>query len=138
MNISTVKTDNIIEVLEKIVDFTETRHRLLTANISNANESDFVPRDLDAEGFADVMAQAVSEHMQNRRLLFCDSETVKFGERGSFEVTPVIDKQGQSILEEGVEKYVQLQIDRLSENVINKRIAAELLVWQQSNREQMV
>ena len=138
MNISTVKTDNIIEVLEKIVDFTETRHRLLTANILNANESDFVPRDLDVEGFADVMAQAVSEHMQNRRLLFCDSETIRFGEGGSFEVVSVIDKQGQSILEEDVEKYVQLQIDRLSENVINKRIASELLVWQQNSRGQMV
>ena len=115
MNISTVKTDNIIEVLEKIVDFTETRHRLLTANILNANDSNFAPRDLDVEEFAEVMAQAVSEHMQNSRLLFCDSETVKFGEGGSFEVVPVIDEQGQSILEEDVEKYVQLQIDRLSE-----------------------
>lgn len=128
MNISpTTATNNITEILGKIIDFTERRRQILTENILNANSSDFVPRDLDVEGFADLMAQAVSEHMRNKRLLLCDSETIKFGDGGSFESLPVIDKQGKELFDRNREKYLQSQVDKLSENLINNKIANELL-----------
>ena len=136
MNISSTVTDNITEILAKIVDFTGRRRQLLTANILNVETHDFVPKDLDAEGFADVMAQAVTEHMRSNRLLLCDSETLRFVEGGGFEALPVVDEQGQVLLERDKETYMQLQTDKLSETIVNNRIATELLIHLQ-NKEQI-
>ena len=127
MNIPSTTTDNISEVLAKIVDFTERRRQILASNIMNVEKSGFVPKDLDVEGFADLMAHAVSEHMHSKRLLLCDSETIKFGEGGSFEVVPVIDEEGQELFERDKEAYLHRQIDKLSENVVNNRLATELV-----------
>ena len=136
MNISSTVTDNITEILAKIVDFTDRRRQLLTANILNVEIDDFVPKDLDAEGFADVMAQAVTEHMRSNRLLLCDSETLKFGAGGALEALPVVDKRGQALLERDKETYLQLQMDKLSETIVNNRLATELLTHLQ-NKEQV-
>lgn len=135
MNISSITTDNITDVLAKIVDFTERRSQVLTANILNFETRGFVPKDLDVDGFAELMAQAVSEHMHSRRLLLCDSETIKFGECGSFEAVPVVDEQGLLLLERNKETFLQLQIDKLSENLVNNRIATEFLVQQQNKKQ---
>lgn len=136
MNISSTVTDNITEILAKIVDFTDRRRQLLTANILNVEIDNFVPKDLDAEGFADVMAHAVMEHMRSNRLLLCDSETLKFGEGGGVEALPVVDKRGQALLERDKETYLQLQTDKLSETIVNNRLATELLTHLQ-NKEQV-
>jgi flagellar basal body rod protein FlgB len=135
MNISSITTDNITEVLTKIVDFTERRSQVLTANILNVETRGFVAKDLDVDGFAELMAQAVSEHMHSRRLLLCDSETIKFGEGGSFEAVPVVDEQGQLLFERDKETFLQLQIDKLSENLVNNRIATEFLIQQQNKKQ---
>ena len=46
---------------------------------------------------------------------------------GGFEVKPVIDTYAEELLEENQEQYIKLQIDKLLENSLNQRIAAELL-----------
>ncbi len=135
MNIPSTTTDNISEVLAKIVDFTERRRQVLAANILNVETSEFVPKDLDVEGFADLMAQAVSEHMHSKRLLLCDSETIKFGGGGSFEAVPVIDEEGQMLFKRDKEAYLHLQIDKLSENVVNNKIATELMFHLQDKEQ---
>jgi len=135
MNMSSITTDNITEVLEKIVDFTKRRSKVLTANILNVENRGFVPKDLDVDGFAELMAHAVSEHIKSRRLLFYDTQTIKFGEGGGFEAVPVLDKQGLLLLERDKETFLQLQIDKLSENLVNNRIATEFLVLQQNKKQ---
>lgn len=135
MNISSITTDNITEVLVKIVDFTKRRSQVLTANILDVETRGFVPKDLDVDGFAELMAQAVSEHIHNNRLLFYDTRTIKFGEDGSFETVPVVDEQGRLLLERDKETFLQLQIDKLTENLANNRIATEFLVLQQNKKQ---
>ena len=44
MNIS-ASTDNITEVLEKIIEFTSQRDKVLTRNIEDFADDGFVPRD---------------------------------------------------------------------------------------------
>ncbi len=127
MNLSATTTDNITEVLEKIIKFTERRNYLLVHNIEEIDDEDLVPMDLDVDDFAGLMTDAILEHIQNKRLLLCDSETIRFGRGGSFECMPIVDEQAVVLLESDPNEYVCHQIRKLSENFINHKMATELL-----------
>ena len=127
MDLSLTTIDNITELLVKILEFTQRRHQILMQNIVDINLCGFVPKDLDVDNFADLMSQAISEHLRSRRLLLCDSETTKFGVDGSFESLPVTDEHAKYLLENDKTKYMEFQIEKLSENMLNSKIAAKLL-----------
>ena len=127
MDLSSTTTDNIVEILSKIVTFTQQRHEILMQNIVNINSSDFIPRDLDVSGFADLMTEAVSEHLQNERLLMRDSENIKFGPNGQFKSMPIEDKCAKNLLKKNIKEYLKLQITKLSENMVNQKVARELI-----------
>ena len=127
MNISATATDNITEVLTKILDFTEQRHKILTENIIKVNDDGYLPKELDSSGFADVMGHAVYEHMTNERLLLRDNENIKFGANGFVEIKPIHDDHADSILKNNKEKYLKLQIKKISDNLLNKKVTEELL-----------
>ena len=99
MNLPSLITDNITELLVKIIEFTQARQKILTGNVNDIHSPGFVPKDLAVGEFSDLMNQAIDEHTRNRRLVLCDSENVKFGAAGSFEVKPVVDKYAQALLE---------------------------------------
>ena len=127
MNITATFTDNITEILNKILDFTKQRHNILTDNIVNVNLDGFKPKDLDSSGFADTMSLAVYEHVQSERLLLRDNDNIKFVENGFLETTPIIDENAESILKADKEIYLKTQIKKLSENLLNRKVAEQLL-----------
>jgi len=127
MNLTSLITDNIAELLLKIIEFTQTRQKILTQNINNIHDPQFLPKDLAVDEFTNSMNSAVSEHVRNRRLVLRDTENIKFGIRGSFEVRPIIDKYAKDLLQENRDQYLELQINKLLENSLNQRVAAELL-----------
>ncbi len=127
MNLTSLITDNITEILVKIIEFTETRQKILTRNITNIHDPGFVPKDLAVDEFSNSLNNAIDEHIRNQRLVLRDTENVKFGVSGSFEVKPLVDECGKELLEESRDEYLELQINKLSENSLNQRVAAELL-----------
>ncbi len=127
MNLTSLITDNIAEILVKIIEFTETRQKILTQNITNIHDPGFVPKDLAVDEFSNSLNNAIDEHIRNQRLVLRDTENVKFGVSGSFEVKPLVDECGKELLEESRDEYLELQINKLSENSLNQRVAAELL-----------
>ncbi len=131
MNLSSPVTDNITELLVKIIEFTHTRQKILTQNINNIHSPGFAPRDLVVDEFSAALNEAINEHIQNQRLVLRDTENIKFGIYGSFEVKPVIDKYAKELLEENRDEYIELQINKLLENSLNQRVAAKLLKHKQ-------
>ena len=131
MNLSSPVTDNITELLVKIIEFTDTRQKILTQNINNIHSPGFVPKDLVVDEFSVVLNDAIDEHIQNQRLVLRDTENIKFGISGSFKVKPVVDKYAKELLEENGDKYLELQINKLLENSLNQRVAAKLLKQKQ-------
>ncbi len=127
MKLSTTTIDNITEVLTRIVEFTDRRRDVLTRNLFDYQAADFLPKDLPVCEFAECMTEAVSEHIRSKRLLLCDRENVSFGEAGSFDVDPIIDSKAKNLLKTNTKDYLQMQIRKLSENLMNNRIAVELL-----------
>jgi flagellar basal body rod protein FlgB len=120
-------TDNITDILIKIVKFTRTRQKILIQNIINVQDPGFTPKELEVDEFSDVLNNAIDEHVRNNRLVLRDTENIKFGTSGSIELKPIVDEQGIKLLEENREEYIERQINKLWENALNQKLAAELL-----------
>jgi hypothetical protein len=131
MKPGTQRIDNITEVLLRIIDYTERRRDVLTRNIFDYRRANYCPQDLPESEFALRMTEAVSEHIRSERLLFCDSDHIRFHGGGVFEIQPVLDTAAKDLLHSNIRDYLKLQIQKLSENLMNNRIAAELLRHQQ-------
>ena len=127
MNLTTLLTDNITEILIKIVKFTQTRQKILIQNIINVQNPGFVPKELEVNEFSDVLNNAIDEHVRNQRLVLHDTENIKFGASGSIELKPIVDEHGIMLLEENRNEYIERQINKLWENSLNQKLAAELL-----------
>lgn len=127
MNLLPLTTDNIAELLAKIVHFTHARQKILARNIKNMFSPGFTPKDLTVDEFSALLSDAIGEHAQSQRLVLRDTGNIKFGPNGSFEVSAVTDEYAKELLEQDLDEYVELQIDKLLENTINQRVAAELL-----------
>jgi flagellar basal body rod protein FlgB len=127
MNLTPLMTDNITEILIKVMEFTQTRQKILIQNIINIHDPGFIPKELEVNEFSSVLNDAIDEHIQNQRLVLCDTENIKFGTSGSFEIRPVVDEYGKELLEGDPDGYLELQISRLWENSLNQKVAAELL-----------
>jgi flagellar basal body rod protein FlgB len=69
MKPSSLVTDNITELLVKIIEFTQTRQKILTQNVNNLHTLGFVPQDLAVDEFSDLLNGAIDEHIRSRRLL---------------------------------------------------------------------
>ena len=127
MNLMSLITDNVTEILIKIVKFTQTRQKLLIQNIINVRNPGFTPQELEVDEFSDLLNNAIDEHVRNQRLVLCDTENIKFGASGSIELKPVVDEHGIKLLEEDRDEYIERQISKLWENSVNQKVAAELL-----------
>ena len=127
MNLPSMITDNITEILFMIIEFTHARQRILAQNIINVHIPGFMPKELEVEDFSDLLNNAIDEHIQSCRLVLCDTENIKFGLGGYLHIKPIFDKQSKKLLEESQDEYLELQIKKLTENSYNQMIATELL-----------
>ena len=127
MNLMSLLTDNVTEMLIKIIKFTQTRQKILIQNIINIHDPGFIPKELEVDEFSDVLNYAIDEHVRNKRLLLRDTENIKFGASGSIELKPIVDEHGIKLLEEDRDEYIVRQINKLWENALNQKLAAELL-----------
>lgn len=127
MDLLSLIPDNIAEVLVEIQAFTELRRHILHANIRNVDLPGFVPQDMPVREFAEVLNAAVAEHLRSRRLLFRDTPHITFGSNNSTRIRPVIDAQAHALLQHSRDEYLELQVNKLLENALNRKVAVELL-----------
>jgi flagellar basal body rod protein FlgB len=119
--------DNISDVLVQIIHFTQLRRRVLHENLHHASDPGFTPKDLPVREFAEALSLAVAEHLQSRRLLFCDTANIQFGPNNAMQVQPVIDSSAGALLATNRDEYLEFQIQKLLENCLNRKVAEELL-----------
>ena len=127
MNLSALITDNVAELLVRILEFTQARHQVLAENIYEMDNPDFLPRDLEVECFAELMDRAIDSHQSSGRLLLRDTRNIKFGMGGCLKLEAVIDDVAGRLLKRDVKDYIELQKEKLKENLVNYRLARELL-----------
>ena len=127
MNLAPLVTDNISELLVKILEFTQNRQKILTQNVNNIYKPGFIPKDLAVDEFSGLLNNAINEHTRSRRLIFCDTKHIKFGAACRLEALPITDKHAEELLEKNRNEYIELQTNKLLENALNQRAAAVLL-----------
>jgi len=73
------------------------------------------------------MSFAVSEHVQNDRLILKDTDTIKLGLNGRFHTKTVIDHEAKELFVTDRRRYVELQIAKFAENARNSKVAKHLM-----------
>ena len=127
MGFRSVITDYITELLVKIIEFTQARQKILTQNINNVYHSEFVPKDLAVEEFSQTLNMAIDVHAPNDCLVFRDTKNVKFCVGGSVDAIPIVDRSAKQALAKSRDEYLEMQIEKIMENSLNQRLAAEFL-----------
>jgi len=119
--------DNITEVLTKIIRFSTLRSVVLHRNIKEADTPGYVPTDLPVSEFAEILDEAVVEHLRSSRLLFRDTANITFCENGRMTVQPVADDMARALRQVNPDEYVALQMSKLRENSLNRQVTLQLL-----------
>ncbi|MBN1359157.1 MAG: hypothetical protein JW993_01125 [Sedimentisphaerales bacterium] len=127
MDPTTLIPDNVSEVLAKIVQFTESRQSVLYRNLCEMRADGFAPQDLPVYEFATALEAALAEHLRNQRLLFRDTENIKFGPSGMMTLTAVPDAEARALLALDINEYLVHAVKKLKENALNRRVAENLL-----------
>jgi flagellar basal body rod protein FlgB len=127
MNLTSLITDNVTEILIKIIEFTQARQKILARNITSFHLPGFVPEELEVNEFSSLISDALNKHALTQQLILRDTKHIKFGCSGSFEVKPITDKHSKELLDESQDEYIKFQINKLWENSLNQKLAAELL-----------
>jgi len=127
MNRLSLIRDNVSDLLVRIIEFTHTRQKVLTENIRNIHTAGFMPKDLAVQEFARALNEAIVEHVQSQRLVLRDTDNIKFSACTRLQAMPIVDEYASEMLEHNKDEYLELQINRLVENRLNRKIAAELL-----------
>ena len=126
MEMQSIITDNVSELIVTIIKFTQKRHQILCENLNNIHTPNFIPKDLPVSEFSDVMNLAVVEHVCKERLVLRDTKNIKFIHGGNFSVKALTDRYARELLENDLSQYLEFQINKLSENSINQKVAKEL------------
>jgi len=127
MELLSLIPDNLSELLVKIVRFTELRRDVLYENMHNTRQPGFAPRDVPMPEFVQILNGAIAEHLQHQRLLFSDTENIRFGQNGRMSITPLPDEHAKALLQTNRDEYMELQVGKLLENSLNRKVARELL-----------
>ena len=120
-------TDNISELLLNIFQFAQARQKILVANIRNIDTPGFVPADLPSNEFARLMHIALDTHQLSDTLLLADTKNISFLGQGRFEVIPIPDTRAKELLHTSREKYIRFEVEKIIENAVSQRFAAQLL-----------
>jgi len=126
MEIQSIITDNVSELIVTIIKFTQKRHHILCENLNNIHTQGFIPKDLPVSEFSEVMNLAVVEHVCKERIVLRDTKNIKFISGGEFSVKTITDRYARELLETDHSQYLEFQINKLSENSINQKVAKEL------------
>jgi flagellar basal body rod protein FlgB len=129
MNLLSLVPNNLSEVLLKVLRFAEFRRDVLQHNLQRAEEADFRPQDMPVAEFAAALEAAVIEHLQYNRLVFRDTDNVRFGPDGSIELRAVPDERAETLLHTDRNAYLEHEKRLWRENALNQAVAQELLEW---------
>lgn len=127
MQINKIANDHIDELLMSIIKFTKKRHQLLKANLKNSTDHEYQPLDLEVEIFSEKLNGALCEYLQNKRLVWSDCETIKFGKDGDMRLESIKDLYARELLVTDHDQYVEYQVAKLLENSLNQKVAMQLL-----------
>jgi len=122
--------DGALPVLERMVQFTERRHRLLANNIANLSTPFFKPTDLDTESFQRELGRAIDARRRTRTptsgpLPLESTRQMRFHEDG-MEVRPQ-PTHDNILFHDQNNRSLERTMQHLAENTMAHNMAIETL-----------
>jgi flagellar basal-body rod protein FlgB len=119
-----------LPVLERMVQFTEARHKVLTHNIANLSTPYFKPKDLNTESFQASLREAIDKRRSTAtpssgQLQFRDTDQVKF-EHDRLLGMPTTTNDGVLFHDQNNRDVVRVMQD-LAENTLAHNTAIEMI-----------
>ena len=119
-----------LPALERLVQFTSARHRVLTHNIANLSTPYFKPTDLDPKAFQEALGKAVDQRRRQpnpnaKPLQMQDTRQLKFTEAG-LAATPQPLNENVLFHDEN-NRDLERTMQRLAENTLAHNAGVEML-----------
>lgn len=114
-----------ISVLERVIGFTEARHKLLANNIANIDTPQFKVKDLDVVAFRRDLQGAIADQRAGRN----DGGRLNSGQ---------VDFDQYLLFHDGNNRSIEKQMSALTRNAILHNVAVELLKNQYDQLERAV
>jgi len=121
-----VVNSGTVPVLERVLTYTQARHRMLTENIANIDTPEYKTRHLDVRAFQKAMQAAIEKRHKNGGSLQVKGQT-EFRENpfGRLEVTPTEEPAENILFHDRTNARIERQMAMLAENTMMHQIAAD-------------
>ncbi|MCC7408569.1 MAG: hypothetical protein IT442_10895 [Phycisphaeraceae bacterium] len=118
-------------VLQKLVQFTEARQKLLAHDVANLTTPYFKPMDVDPKAFQKQLGEAIDRRRQSGNpsagpLDVRDSNQVQFDEQGGLTLRPTATNQG-ILFHDQNNRDLERIMQGVAENQMAHRVALDLL-----------
>ena len=119
----------VVPALEKMLAFTQARHRMLTENVANADTPGYKARQLDPGKFQ----RALREALTRQDLTHAPDLEIKSGKQfrldadGRLEVTPVEEPPENVLFHDRTNMRIERQMSNIAENAMMHQATTELL-----------
>ena len=125
-----VTNGDSIPVLERLMQFSGARHRIIANNMANLSTPDFVPVDLSVDRFQGQLAEAIDERREQSgntggSLAFEETDEIRFS-GNQLVVTPQ-PRHDNIMFHDGNDRDLERLTQSLVENFTAFRTAAQLL-----------
>ena len=121
--------DGPIPALDRMLAFTEARHRVLTENIANIDTPVYVTKRLDPGPFQRSLRAALDERRESGSagLRLEDTGQTRAGLEGRLEVTPAEEPPENVLFHDRTNQRIERQMSMLAENAVMHQTATEML-----------
>lgn len=121
MSLSSLCQTDSMMVLEQVLQFTEARHTVLAANVSNLDTVDYTMKDLDQQAFRETLADQLKQRREGTHRAPSRSSS-----RGS--AWKPVEIEPQNILfHDRNNRFVEQQMSAMGQNALLHHVSSELL-----------
>lgn len=111
-------------VMEKMLAFTQARHRMLVENVANADTPGYVTKQLDASSFQRALQEAGRGPDGSLRIR--PSDEFRQDANGHLMVTPTAEPAGNILFHDGTNMRIEQQMSMLAENAVMHQTVTEM------------
>ena len=123
-----VVNSGTVPVLERVLTYTQVRHRMLTENIANLDTPGYKTRQLDVQAFQKALQAATEKRQPGHKLPQVQgNREFKESSSGRLEITPTLEPAENILFHDRTNARVERQMAMLAENTMMHQIATERL-----------
>ena len=124
-----VVNNGTLPAMEKMLAFTEARHRMLTENVANIDTPYYTTQHLDPKAFQHALRDALDRRTETGSSEFRIEDTEQFGqdEWGQLVVSPSKEPAENILFHDHTNARIERQMAMMAENGMMHQVVSELL-----------